>query len=119
MPWHYPVLMLGIALATSHWWQRQKRHGGEVGFAAFSSGIYALGIVAVLYLWLAAQVTGETWLALSGFMAVLVIAYAVITRAWMLAACGQFLVVVTSLQFANQFLRADPNGSCRSRLLPF
>jgi uncharacterized membrane protein len=108
LPWHNPILMIGITLATSHWWQRQKRLVVRSDSRLFFQGLYALGIVAVLYLWLEAQVTGETWLALSGFMALVVTAYAVLTRAWMLAACAQFLVVVASLQFANQLLRADP-----------
>ena len=104
--WWNSLLLLGVTLALSHWWQKQKRLSlpGEV--ARFWQGLYALALAGMLYFWLNPKFSGSGWLAMTSLLAVGLTAYGVLTRAWMIAAFGQLFVVVSAIQFGAQVLQA-------------
>ncbi len=117
-PWWNPVLLLAIVLFLSHWWQRQAaaaaddlRPGLRVPgpLAVFWQALYALGIIAVLYFWLSAQINAPAWLAVTSLLAVGLTTYGVFTRAWWLAIFGQIFLVVSGVQFAWQLVQNKPD----------
>ncbi|HMP84890.1 MAG TPA: DUF2339 domain-containing protein, partial [Verrucomicrobiota bacterium] len=83
-PWWHHALIIGISLGMSHWWQRQKVLVSGPQLRQAWQGLYALAIVGVLYFWLQPVVTAQVWLALAAGLAVVVTAYGVATRAWLL-----------------------------------
>ena len=109
LPWWNPLLLIGVALGLSHWWQRQKVLATSSQVSAGWQFLYALGVVGLLYSWLHPKVEAGTWLALVSLLGVGVTAYGVGTRAWWLAACGQILVLIGGAQFALQLLSGKPD----------
>lgn len=107
-PWWHHAVVIGISLLMSHWWQRQTILSRGVQMRSAWQGIYALAVVCVLYFWLSDSVSAQVWLALSAGLAVAVTAYGVATRAWLLAACGQLLLVASGLHFAVQLSGGKP-----------
>jgi hypothetical protein len=108
LPWWNPLLLIGVTLGLSHWWQRQRVLATSSQVSAGWQFLYALGVVGLLYSWLHPQVEAGTWLALVCLLGVGVTAYGVGTRAWWLAACGQILVLIGGAQFALQLLAGQP-----------
>jgi hypothetical protein len=107
-PWWNPLLMVGLTLGLSHWWQRQKVLMGEASLGVTFQTAYALALVALVYVWLEQQNSAPTWLALTSLLAVAVTAYGVFTRNWPLAICGQVFMVVSAGQYAWQLLHSKP-----------
>jgi len=107
-PWWNPALLIAFSLGLSHWWPRQRILLAGSQAAVLCQGLYALGIVGVLYFWLSPQVGPPAWLALSGALALGLTLYAVATRAWLLAAAGQLFALVSALQFAGQLYEGKP-----------
>jgi uncharacterized membrane protein len=107
-PWWNPALLIAVTLGLSHWWQRQKFLVIGVQLRSAWQGFYALAIMGVLYLWLQPLVGIPTWLALTSLLAVVITAYGVATRAWLLALCGQFFLLASAWQFAWQLLNEKP-----------
>ena len=101
-PWWNPVLMIAITLGISHWLQKQKTLGLRPETGLFWQGFYALAIIGLLCGWLAPKTDMSGWLALTGLLAIGVTAYGVLTRAWLLAICGQILLVISCTQFVLQ-----------------
>jgi hypothetical protein len=108
VPWWSPVLLLGATLAVSHWWQRQSVLACDHRVRLPFQGVCALGVVGVLWGWLAHRLSPPAWLALSSGLALGLTAYAALTRAWLLAASGQLLLLLSIGQFARQVLTNEP-----------
>ena len=108
-PWWNPLALVGLTLVLSHWWQRQKTIVLRPAAGQVWQGLYALAIVALIYVWLNAQVSAPTWLALTSLLAVGLTAYGVITRAWWVAIFGQFFLLISGMQFVWQLAQAKPN----------
>jgi hypothetical protein len=107
-PWWNPLSLLAITLGLSHWWQKQKVLALRAEIETLWQGVYALAIIGVLYVWLSPQVEPPGWLALTSLLAVGLTAYGVITRAWLIAACGQIFIILSGAQFVVQLAQAEP-----------
>jgi hypothetical protein len=126
-PWWNPILLIGITLALSHWWQsqrltRQLPNAAKTApvsgdplellpyeLAQFCQLVFALAIVAILYLWLSVQVQAPTWLVVSSLLAIGLTVYGVSTRSWWLAAFGQVFLLISGGQFVWQLAQAKPS----------
>ena len=56
-PWWNPLLMIVVTLGLSHWWQRQKVLAGDASLSTLFQSVYALALVALVYVWLEPQST--------------------------------------------------------------
>ncbi|HEY5911910.1 MAG TPA: DUF2339 domain-containing protein [Verrucomicrobiae bacterium] len=108
IPWWNPLLLIGLTLLLSHWWQKQKVLPLAANALRFWQGMYALAIVGVIYFWLGQTVGTEVWLALTGLLAVGLTIYAVATRAWLLGACAQLFNLASLAEFARQLSEGHP-----------
>jgi hypothetical protein len=84
---------LDLPAEVANWWQ----------------GGFSLGVILILYFWIREEVSAPNWLALTSLFAVCLTAYGVLTRAWWVAAFGQFFVVVSGLQFVMQLAQDKPS----------
>jgi hypothetical protein len=103
-----PASLIVLTVALIHWWQRAGARRIESNVSRVLQALYAIGVVGVLHLWLRSAVPPETWLALSGLLALALTAYGALTRAWLLAAAGQLFVAVTGWEFASQLSAGAP-----------
>lgn len=101
--WWEPALLIAVSLGMSHWWQKQKILSCNSNARGFWEGLYALGIVAILYLWVHRLVTPPDWMLLASLLAIGITAYGVATRAWFLAAAAQLFVLFSGAQFIEEF----------------
>jgi hypothetical protein len=108
VPWWNPALLIAISLALSHWWQRQKFLVIDGQLRLAWQGFYGLAIMGVLYFWLQPLVSIPDWLALTSLLAIVITAYGVFTRAWLLALWGQIFLFVSAGQFALQLMHEKP-----------
>ncbi|HEX5222782.1 MAG TPA: DUF2339 domain-containing protein, partial [Verrucomicrobiae bacterium] len=97
-PWWNPVAMIGMTLAVSHWWQRQKLITTAAGMVL--QMFYAVALVALVLVWLEPKSQPGNWMLTTSLLALGVTAYGVLTRAWPLAACAQVFLVVSCGTFA-------------------
>ena len=109
LPWWDPALLIAISLFLAHWWQHQKAIRVTAEFGLIWQAVYALMLIELLYCWIRPNVEAPGWLALSSLLAVGLTAYGVVTRAWLLAACAQIYVLMSSGQFAWQLWQAKPH----------
>jgi hypothetical protein len=107
-PWWDPALLMGLTLGLSHWWQRQKVMVLRREIALAWQAAYAAAIIGVLCCWLGPRLEAPAWLVATSLLAVALTAYGVFTRAWFLAACAQFLLAVSAVQFAWQLSQTKP-----------
>jgi len=107
-PWWSSAAVITITLGLSHWWQRQRVLQCEPQISQFIQGLYALALIGLMYNWLHPHFSAPAWLAFTSLLAVAATAYGVLTRAWMLAACGQLFLVASSQQFVLQLLTQKP-----------
>jgi uncharacterized membrane protein len=107
--WWSPVLLIAMTLGLSHWWQKQKVLVLPREASLFWQCLNAAAIVAVIFFWLNPQVSPVRWLVLSSALAIGVTAYGVVTRAWFLAAFGQFFALVSAGQFIMQLGQGKPH----------
>jgi hypothetical protein len=107
-PWWNPLMMIAITLGLSQWWQRQKAIVGDPSLSTICQAVYALALVALVYVWLEPRNSGPAWLVLTSLLAVTATAYGVGTRNWPLAICGQIFLVVSGGQFVWQLLHTKP-----------
>ncbi len=107
-PWWNSVLLLAITLGLSHWWQKQRMLQLRSQLGLFWQGLYAMAIIAVLYVWLSTKFDAPHWLVWSGLLGVSLTAYGVYTRAWLLAAFGQAFILVSGAQFMWQLWQGKP-----------
>jgi uncharacterized membrane protein len=117
-PWGNPAVLIMTTLIAAHWWQHQKRLSLDSQVATVWQLIYSLAIVSVLYFWVSPRLEAPTWVMVSGLLAVGLTAYAVMTRAWMLAACAQIFIVVSSAQFGWQLLQLPSKPPFGLMLVP-
>ena len=103
-----PLLVIMVSLALSHWWPRQKVIPPESRARIFWPAAYAVGINLILYLWLAPRPAGPGWLLMTSALGLGLTLYGVATRAWFLAAGGQWFVAVGVVQFAWQIWQGTP-----------
>ena len=103
-PWWNPLALILITVGLSHWWQHQKALtvGKEFGLAC--QAIFALAAVGLVLVWLHPLVSPPSWMALTSLLAVVATLYGVVTRAWLLAACGQIFLAVSAGEFLQQQL---------------
>jgi len=99
-PWWNPLAMIGLTLALSHWWQRQKVLTVQSAAGLLLQTLYALALVAVTLMWLHPNQSPGSWMMLTSLLALFATAYAVATRSWPLAACAQMFLVVSCRAFA-------------------
>jgi hypothetical protein len=107
-PWWNPALLIAVTLGLSHWWQHQRTLKFDREGAHLFQGLYALATVGVLFFWLHPLFNAPVWLAFTSLLAVGLTIYGVVTRAWLLAACGQFFLAVSGWEFLNQLWRDKP-----------
>jgi len=107
--WWKPALMIGISLGLSHWWQTQKVLSLRSWIGVLWQGLYALAIIGVLYAWLGPKNDLPAWLAVTSLLAVVITAYGVVTRAWLLALCGQIFLGISCVQFVLQLAQGKPH----------
>jgi uncharacterized membrane protein len=107
-PWWNPATVIAVTLGLSAWWQRQKALKLRVGIQQLLQGVYALAIVGLLYFWVEPRVEGPDWLALASLLALVLTAYGVFTRFWLLAAAGQILLLVSGWEFVRQLAANKP-----------
>lgn len=107
-PWWNPLLLLGLTLGLSHWWQKQQTITLRPAVNTVFQSIYAIAIITILHNWLGPQFTSETWIAVTSLLAIAVTGYAVKTRLWLLAVGAQISLLVSSWQFATQLTIAKP-----------
>ena len=107
--WWKPALMIVISVGLSHWWQTQKTITLRSQAGLIWQGLYALAIIGVLCAWLGPKTDLPAWLAVTSLLAVVITAYGVLTRAWLLALCGQILMVISSVQFVLQLANGQPH----------
>lgn len=126
--------MTGINVAVGHWWRSQRvislgSPGGTDALASapaspsdFSAplpalnrsfmlvmmGIAAASVVAALYAWVPRQVSRDAWILLAGVLGMSLTLYGLVTRAWMLAAFGQLLVVGGVVNFMGALWEGRP-----------
>jgi hypothetical protein len=107
-PWWNPLLVIAATLGLSHWWQHQKTIAISRNFFACYSTMFALAAVGVALVWLHPLVSAPSWLVLTSLLAVAVTAYGLLTRAWMLAICGQVFLAVSTWEFLQQLTHEKP-----------
>lgn len=106
--WWNPVLLIAVTLGLSHWWQRQRIVESVASLGLLYQTLYGLAVVAVVLVWLEPRCSPPEWLALTSLLAIGTTAYAVATRNWPLALCGQLFLAVSAGQFAIQLARVKP-----------
>ncbi len=104
-----PLLLIAMILGLSHWWQKQKVLLLHSETRQAWQGVYAAGIIAILYYWLSLELNPSPWMAVSTLLAIGITAYGVFTRSWLLAAFGQFFVLVSGLQFIRLLAQGKPH----------
>jgi len=107
-PWWNPVLLIGITLAVSHWWQRQTTIVIRPQASLIFQLLYAAALVPLVLNWLSPNFTSEGWIAVTSLLALIITGYGVRTRLWPLAACAQLFLFVSCWQFAAQVTDSKP-----------
>lgn len=107
-PWWNPALLIGITLAVSHWWQKQKTIVISPTVGLTFQTIYAAALVPLILNWLGPNFTAEGWIAITSLLSLAVTAYGVRTHLWPLAACAQLFLLVSGWQFAAQLFNTKP-----------
>ncbi len=100
--WWNPLLMIAMTLGLGHWWQKQKRLRISGQIAQSMQLVWSLALVGLVMAWLGKTCSDPAWLGWASLLAVGVTAYAVATRAWMLAACAQLFLLPTLWLFYEQ-----------------
>jgi uncharacterized membrane protein len=99
-PWWNPLVLIGFTLALAHWWQRQKVVPVQAAASLILQTVYAVGVVALVLVWLEPRNSPAAWLLTTSLLALGVTAYGVTMRAWPLAACAQLFLLVSCGAFA-------------------
>ena len=107
-PWWNPVILIGITLGVSHWWQRQTVIVIRPQASLIFQTLYAAALVPLVLNWLSPHFTAEGWIAVTSLLALIVTGYGVRTRLWPLAACAQLFLLVSCWQFASQVSDSKP-----------
>jgi uncharacterized membrane protein len=108
LPWWNPLLLIGMTLVLSHWWQTKKVLSAPVQVGLFWQAFYGLAIIGVLYLWLHPRFTTGSWLVVTSGLAIALTAYGVVTRAWFVAMSGQIFLVVSTVIWISLLAEGKP-----------
>ncbi len=103
-PWWNPLAMIGLTLALSHWWQRQKTVSAQSAASTVLQTVYAVAIVVMTLVWLEPKSSPGNWMVTTSLLALGVTAYGVFARAWPLAACAQLFLVVSCGAFVLRLI---------------
>jgi hypothetical protein len=95
------LVVLGASLSLTHWWSHQRLLRWSRDITRTFEGLYALGTVVVLWMWMEPMFEPAPWLVVSGLMALAVTGYGLVTRSALLAITGQLFTVVAMLQFVR------------------
>ena len=106
--WLVPGVLICGTLALSHWWQRQKYVALQTELRNVLQLVYGLALVAVLFFWFQPKFAPAAWLAFLNVLAIGLTIYGVVTRGWALAACAQVFLLISSVEFFEQFLASRP-----------
>ena len=94
-----PLLLVGIALALTHWWQRQR----DIALSAEPAHMLQLGCaagaVATGICWMHTTQTGDAWIIATSAAAFATLLYGMLTRAWAVALAGQLFTVLSISAF--------------------
>ncbi len=107
-PWWNPLVLIAATVGLSHWWQWQKRVTLTGATFTCYSTVFALAAIAVVIVWLHPLVEAPTWLVLTSLLAVAATVYGVVTRAWLLAICGQIFLVLSAWEFLVELFHGKP-----------
>jgi uncharacterized membrane protein len=99
LPWWNPVAVGVIAIGVAHWTQRQKRISLQRSESTILQLFCVLPVLGILFFWLHPSFSPEAWLAFTAILGIIVTAYAVATRLWVLVAAAQIYVWYSVLQF--------------------
>lgn len=108
-PWWNPLLLIGLTLGLSHWWQKQNGIAIRSGIRTIFQSIFAVAIVIIAHVWLEPKFIPAGWLAITSALALGVTAYAVATRLWPLALAAQISLLISCWQFGLQLATTKPN----------
>jgi uncharacterized membrane protein len=108
VPSSSPAAVIAVSMVLLRW--RDARSALTLPRAAtrFSQGLNSLALVLILFFWLSPKFGGSAWLGISSLIAVVITAYAAMTRVWMLAATGQFFAVIAVVECTRQMLSDHP-----------
>ena len=94
-----PLPLLAVALALTHWWQRQR----TLSLGAEASSALQLGCAAAAFAtglcWLHATQAGDAWIIALSAAALGTLIYGIATRAWSIALVGQLFTVLSISAF--------------------
>ncbi|HEY0549888.1 MAG TPA: DUF2339 domain-containing protein, partial [Verrucomicrobiae bacterium] len=108
--WLVPATLVAGSLALSHWWQRQTKLQLLPDLRNALQIVYGLALVGVLFFWSKPNTAPAAWLVYLSLLAIGLTIYGVATRAWVLAACAQLFLLISSVELYHQFLSAKPDG---------
>jgi hypothetical protein len=108
--WLVPATLVAGSLALSHWWQRQSKLQLLPDMRNALQIVYGLALVGVLFFWSKPDSAPAAWLAYLSMLAIGLTIYGVATRAWILAACAQLFLLISSVELYHQFLSDKPEG---------
>ena len=111
LPWWQPALLMAPMLGLLHWWQRQRALEISWESRLKWQGAYSILVAGILYTFLQREFEPGPWLGMLSLLALVFTAYGALTRAWMLAAAGQFFTLAAVLGFVRQMLDGRPDGS--------
>jgi hypothetical protein len=112
-----------------HWWGKQRVIGfssaGEAtpaapsqdirlpalnrSFVLVMTGLCAAAVIAAIYAWVPTRVSRDVWILLAAVLGLAITLYGVGTRAWMLAAFGQLLVLGGVVNFIGALWEGRPD----------
>jgi len=107
-PWWNPLLVIGVTIALSHWWQHQKVVLVTRNLFVGVTGVFALAAVGIALAWLQPLVSAPAWLVVASLLAVATTGYGLLTRAWPLAVAGQIFLGVSVWAFLRQLIESEP-----------
>ncbi len=90
-----PLPVLAVALALTHWWQRQRALALSGETAGALQLACAVGAVATGICWLHTTQTGDAWMLGTSAAAFGSLLYGAVTRSWAIALVGQLCTVLS------------------------
>jgi hypothetical protein len=109
-PWWNPLLVVLVTLFLSAWWRGQGRTLTPGKWLKMVQIVAAIGVVAVLFFWLAPSLSPRAWLLTTSILAVATLLWGFGLRDRALAALGQSFAIVCIYEFVVQISRNPPLG---------
>jgi hypothetical protein len=101
-PWWNPLLVILVTLFLSGWWREQRRTLISGKGLRIIQVVAAIGVVAVLFFWLAPDLSPRSWLVTASILAVATLLWGFGLRDWDLAILGQSFAIVCIYEFVVQ-----------------